>query len=82
METDGGKAEDMRLLDQACARLMEHFDTVQILATRRHEDGETISAASGQGNFYARYGQAKLWLMREERLESAEDGEGGDANGE
>lgn len=58
--------EDMRILRNECARLSEHFETVHIFVTRTVEDG-TINAQFGAGNWFSRYGQIKLWLLREER---------------
>lgn len=52
-------------LKKAIALLGEHFDTVQILASRHDIDG-TASYHCGLGNSMARYGHAKAWLMREE----------------
>lgn len=54
------------MFDKALEELGEHFDTVQIFATR-HESGEeggTINMAYGAGNWFARYGQIREWLIK------------------
>ncbi len=58
--------EDMELLKRAAESLGEHFDTVQIFATRHEpevEDG-TISASWGVGNWFTRYGQTQEWIIK------------------
>jgi hypothetical protein len=52
---------------------MEHFDTVQIFATR-HVDSETgtVGAQHGEGNWYARRGQVAEWLVKQD-ARSAEE---------
>lgn len=54
----------MALLDKHCAQLGEHFDTIQIFATRYDEGGNTINACYGAGNWYARLGQVQSWLEK------------------
>lgn len=52
-----------KLLDNHCAALMEHFDSVTILVTAH--DGaseETSSYESSGGNIYARLGKVHEWL--------------------
>jgi hypothetical protein len=56
---------DIAKVDAALAVLAEHFDTVQVFATR-HEAGQedgTISVQKGLGNWFARYGQVQEWLV-------------------
>lgn len=70
--------QDMKRLDEALKVLDEHFDTVQIFVTRYDGGGDhgTVHATRSHGNFYARYGQVKHWLMLEEaatKLRAAED---------
>ncbi len=62
------KDEDIERLDKALTALREHFDTVHIFATRETDDGEghTWAFQKGSGNYYARYGQIKLWTNREQ----------------
>lgn len=56
----------LKLLDDKVSVLREHFDTVQVFATRHGTDG-TNYYSSGSGNFCARYGQVSLWVKREEK---------------
>lgn len=55
---------DMERLESACDRLMEHFDTIQIFATRHEPSDGTRNAAWGAGNWFARYGQVQEWLTK------------------
>lgn len=61
-------AEDpaLVLVENAVCKLMEHFETVQILTTK-NVNGDTHYYEVGRGNYCARYGQAKLWVKKEER---------------
>jgi hypothetical protein len=59
---------DLILLRKACSTLIEHFDTVQIFVTR-HEPTEnhgTVNIHIGRGNWFARYGHIKEWILLEE----------------
>lgn len=59
------KDKDLSLLERHTKQLMEHFDTVQIFATRHRlgeNEGSTITAHFGNGNWFARYGQVLLWV--------------------
>lgn len=59
---------DQKLVQDAIQTLVEHFDAVQIFASR-HEQGEsagTVYVSEGRGNWYARYGQVRTWLLNEE----------------
>lgn len=81
--TDGQREQDMSLLDRATNGLMEHFDTVQIVATRLAKDG-TLHAARGRGNWYARVASVLEWLeddredARERRRQATRDDLGRD----
>lgn len=44
------------------ARLSEHFDSVQIICTRRDKSGGTPLTHAGKGNWYAREGSVREWL--------------------
>lgn len=59
-------------LEEACAVLRKHFDTVQIFASRQ-EPGmqDAVGFQAGVGNFYIRYGQVALWLKKDFPGESA-----------
>lgn len=61
---------EVELLTRVLNQLQEHFDSVQIFVTR-HEPAEhngTIVADMGVGNWYARFGQIKEWMNREEEI--------------
>jgi hypothetical protein len=61
-----GIQEQLRM---ACQRLMEHFDTVQIIATKKDTDNVGTDAFwFGQGNWYARYGSVKEWAIEAESI--------------
>lgn len=63
--------KDLELLRKAVDTLGEHFDTVQIFTTRHDPAGEngTVSVNKGCGNWFARYGQIKLWTKYHESRE-------------
>ena len=52
--------KDLNNIRLLAARIIENFDTVQIFCTR-DEGGGTSEFAVGTGNYYARYGQVRLW---------------------
>lgn len=60
--------EDLEMLRRHVDQLGEHFDTVMIFTTR-HEAGTrggTVNAHWGSGNWFARYGQIRHWLIKED----------------
>jgi hypothetical protein len=57
-----GEAE--KILEEAVARVSEHFDSVLILATRRDKD-ECLFVKRGAGNVFCWYGMADSY-MREQ----------------
>lgn len=65
--------DDRKRIDDALKTLSEHFDSVHIFVTR-HEgslDG-SIAANVSSGNYYARYGQIREWvLMNEETMKDS-----------
>jgi hypothetical protein len=64
---------DMKLLEEAAAKLGEHFDAVQILATRHdHELDGTVNVSFGMGNFFARYGHCRDWVVSQEERTRAD----------
>lgn len=53
------------IIERALALVAEHFDAVEILASRVADGGdETEMYARGAGNFYTRLGMARDWLVR------------------
>ena len=60
---------DLKMCQDAVSKLIDHFDSVQIFATRHDPsvmDG-TVNVNTGLGNWFTRYGQVKLWVKREEK---------------
>lgn len=66
---------EMAAADKIVRRFMdeigEHVDTVQVFVTRKRDDGSSATSylTDGTGNWFARYGQVKLWLDLEEEKE-------------
>lgn len=61
----------LELIKNQCNILMASFDSVQIFATKDEGDGENISNyIYGGGNWFARYGQVRSWLLRSDYEES------------
>ena len=90
---DGGiTPEEQALLDrelnrlkEACGKLHEHFDTVQIFCTSQAEDNKTTNKFQyGTGNGFAIYGQVKSYVLsteesfKEEGYKSVEEEDGDD----
>lgn len=72
METNdsGDIASFAELITKHAAALGRHFDTVQIFCTRHDPDCHPSSAtqhfSAGTGNYYARFGHMKEWVISEE----------------
>lgn len=59
--------EECELIRANCNQLMEHFDSVQIFVTRNApEQSGTVHLGRGEGNYFARLGQVRAWLVKEE----------------
>lgn len=58
--------DGLQILDKHIAQLMERFDDVQILATHKNSDGTTSNWAKGRGNYFARIGAARAFVIHEE----------------
>lgn len=75
------RKEDLELVKRHLAQLSEHFDAVQIFATRYNanklegfdEDGLTTRINVGTGNYFARYGHVAYWLKQESPLPEGSD---------
>lgn len=65
-EREEREEEDMAMLRNATAKLMEHFDTVHIFATRHNGVTGTTTACYGEGNWYARRGQVGDWITKQD----------------
>ena len=65
---------DLTIVDQAIRTLSEHFDAVQVFATR-YEGGKktTIRVVQGEGNYWARKGMVEGWITEQDTL--AADGD-------
>jgi hypothetical protein len=57
--------EDLKRVTEALEVLSEHFETTHIFCTR-YEDGGTIGIQKGTGNWFARYGQIREFLLKED----------------
>lgn len=68
-ELKAEREEAVRMLDEHCNQLMEHFDSVQIFVTRHEEAkaGGTIYVNRGAGNWFARCGQIREWVVFEDQ---------------
>lgn len=64
----------MKLLSDAANKLIEHFDSVQIIATSYENDGTTLTH-SGRGNLYARRASVRRWLRSEDTRDDDRDTE-------
>lgn len=72
---------ELERIKRVVAELGEHYDTVQVFATR-HEAGTldgTINVQFGAGNWFARYGQVARWLAKQDEIERVEVRRAGDA---
>lgn len=67
MTTDDQVPQDEKRLEAALQALSEHFDAVQIFATITDPDG-TRTHEVGSGNWYARYGHVKEWVVKQEAV--------------
>lgn len=59
------EAEESKLVLDAAKALGEHFDAVEILVSRHDADG-TRTVAKGCGNWHARLGVVREWLVNTE----------------
>lgn len=57
-----------RLVNEAVQKISEYVDAVTIFVSKKREDGQsgTWRLVMGSGNWYARYGQIKQWVLVEE----------------
>lgn len=84
------QAKRQRILERHAAALMEHFESVQIVAVAADRGDRTVTMHSrGMGSYYERMGAVRHWLQREETHNSGvmlepEDGDDDieDSNGE
>lgn len=69
LRTDQEEEYDLGRVRAAIEVLREHFDTVQIFVTRKDPSGTTCCQL-GIGNWFARYGHIRLWVLKEEHLDA------------
>ena len=77
--TDEQRADDdYERVKRACSLLIEHFDAVQIFASRdTGTDEGTLGIHHGAGNWYTRRGQVEDWRVKQDegaRIERRGDG--------
>ena len=60
--TDSEKDSLQQMIDKAALELVQHCDSVIILATRHQGQRRTQAFNAFEGNFYACLGQAKDWV--------------------
>lgn len=58
--------ERLDVLKRHTAQIMEHFDAIQIFATKENAEEQTTTVMSwGGGNWYARFGQVQEWIVQQ-----------------
>lgn len=72
MDEKEQEKRDLAIIDAALEKLTEHFDAAHIFVCRHEHnprkggsDG-TLRMAKGAGNWMARYGQIRQWMIGEE----------------
>lgn len=71
MTNEEQRKADVEMLKQHTQQLSEHFDSVQIFVNRHMPaelDGTRV-VNYGSGNWYARYGQVRMWVTDHEERE-------------
>ena len=81
MIDDEMMADDIAVIDAAIDTLTCHFENITIFASRHDPStGNTLSTWRGRGNWHARHGHVREWLIKQDeqaRIEMrAEAGEG------
>jgi hypothetical protein len=72
--TNEDRNRELDIVKRATLGMMEHFDTVQVFATRHdpHGEGGTVNIQWGQGNWFARYGHIRNWVNIQEGIAARE----------
>lgn len=69
------ESADVERLKKSALELGEHFDTVQIFCTRHQSESEedtgTVNINYGLGNWFARLGFVKDWVIRQDEYTRA-----------
>lgn len=70
---------DLERIKRSVATLGEFFDTVQVFCTKSigEDAGNTTSFHTGSGNWFARYGQVREWLIKKDE-QAREEARGDD----
>jgi hypothetical protein len=58
--------EAWEFVKKHASQLGEHFDSVQIFCTKHDGAEGTASVNCGEGNWFARYGQIREWVEKNE----------------
>ena len=68
---DTEREADLARIKKCCSELGEYFDAVEIFVTRHEagEDGGTVNVNWGCGNWFARYGQIRAWIVKEDEAD-------------
>lgn len=70
MPVNAEEEQDLNRIKEAALKLGEHFETVQIFATRHQSETEdntgTVNCNYGVGNWFARLGFVKDWVIRQD----------------
>lgn len=73
-ELEQRKKDDLKEIDRALSLLSEHFDAVQIFASRHRKDAEgTFNLQKGTGNWFTRYGHVREWLLKQDESARVEE---------
>lgn len=70
MDIEEEKNRTLDIVKKHAAMLSEHFDTVQIFCSKhdmKNVDG-TAGIVWGTGNWFARYGHIKEWMIKTKRI--------------
>lgn len=69
--------KDMAIIQHHADILRTHFDSVQIFVTRQDDTiKQTVTANAGSGNWYARYGNVKAWIVGQDAYTAKHGAEG------
>ena len=83
MSAPNSREADIARVDKALKELGVFFETVHIFCTNHNADPDnpdsgTVTTTKGQGNWHARYGQIKEWMIKQDeytRIQCRKDNE-------
>lgn len=64
--------KDIACVNRAILDLRRNFDTVQVFAIRHSDKEGTVRVTKGSGDYFSRYGHAKLWCDNQKLCEPEE----------